>query len=599
MQDAIENPSTLIDTEPSFPFIHQLAIERFRGIATLAWRPGKGVNLILGGGDVGKTSVLDAIGLLLSPTNPSTVPDTDYYARDIESGFAIEAVFSLPQPSAINYQLKPSWPWNWNGIEAVVPSIDEDEEKSNPVYRLRVRGTEDLELAYEIVQPDGSTDVFPVSLRRAIGLVRLSGDDRNDRDLRLVQGSALDRLLADKGYRSRLASELAKTDVKDELTDSAKAVLKALDLAFQQRRLPDKLDLAITGGQGLSITALIGLTANRNTSDGSGGFQLPLANWGAGTRRIAALAIAEQNQGEAPITLVDEVERGLEPYRQRSLIGQLQEGKSQVFVTTHSLSAISAASKAAIWYIDQQGRIGSLQADKIAVHRKNDPETFLARLTIVGEGITEVGFVTALLERALGSSLQQHGIHVSDGGGHETTLNLLEALSNGGLRFGGFADNEASYPGRWKSVGDKLDKLLFRWTTGCIEENIINALLEEKLESLITDPAGEKTGMRLRTLAERLGSTEKEFQVIKLRAGANLRELIIGAAKGIVPEDKASERKHYRAQGQNWFKNVGGGRELAGKMFDLDVWPALKSQLMPFCNAVRRAVELEEIQDLT
>ena len=116
--------------------------------------------------------------------------------------------------------------------------------------------------------------------------------------------------------------------------------------------------------------------------------------------------------------LVDEIERGLEPYRQRSLMDQLQDGKSQVFVTTHSLSAISAASKAAIWYVDQKGKIGSLEAAKIIAHRKNDPETFLSRLTVVGEGLTEVGFVTTLLERALGSPLKRHGVHISDGGGH-------------------------------------------------------------------------------------------------------------------------------------------------------------------------------------
>jgi putative ATP-dependent endonuclease of the OLD family len=47
--------------------------------------------------------------------------------------------------------------------------------------------------------------------------VRLSGDDRNDRDLRLVQGSALDRLLSDKGLRSRMARKLAKSALKDDL----------------------------------------------------------------------------------------------------------------------------------------------------------------------------------------------------------------------------------------------------------------------------------------------------------------------------------------------------------------------------------------------
>jgi putative ATP-dependent endonuclease of OLD family len=200
-----------------------------------------------------------------------------------------------------------------------------------------VRGTEDLELAYEIVQPDGTADNLSVGLRRSIGLVRLSGDDRNDRDLRLVQGSALDRLLSDKALRSRLASELAKNEVRDQLTDNAKEVLKTLDAVFKAKNLPNDLDLAITGGQGLSISALIGLTAKRED------VKLPLASWGSGTRRLAALAITEQNQGEAPITLVDEVERGLEPYRQRVLMGTLLSGKSQVFLTTHSPSAISAA----------------------------------------------------------------------------------------------------------------------------------------------------------------------------------------------------------------------------------------------------------------
>src|SRR5216683_316091 len=267
----------------SAPSIYHLAIERFRGIKALSWRPAKGVNVILGGGDVGKTTILDAIGLLLSPTNPTTIPDTDYYARDIEAGFVVEAVLALSPATGIDDQIKPSWPWHWNGSEAVVPSADgEGGTNSESVYRVRVSGTADLELAYEIVQPDGTGDNFPVALRRAIGLVRLGGDDRNDRDLRLVQGSALDRLLSDKGLRSRLASQFAKSNVKNELKEDASEALTALDLAFKEKSLPDRLDLAITGAQGLSITALIGLTAERV------GVQLPLASWGAGTRRLAA-----------------------------------------------------------------------------------------------------------------------------------------------------------------------------------------------------------------------------------------------------------------------------------------------------------------------
>jgi putative ATP-dependent endonuclease of OLD family len=598
MQNVLEKPAASLQmstqsSSASAPTIYQLVIERFRGIKALSWHPARGVNVILGGGDVGKTTILDAIALLFSPTNPTILSDTDYYARDENAGFAIEAVVALPSLSGINNQIKPSWPWDWNGSDAVVPSTEgEGTAKNNPVYRLRVRGTEDLELAYEIVQPDGNPDSLPVALRRAIGLVRLSGDDRNDRDLRLVQGSALDRLLSDKGLRSRLASELGKKDVKGELTDNAKEVLKALDLAFKAKSLPEGLDLAITGGQGLSIAALIGLTAEQE------GVQLPLASWGAGTRRIAALTIAEQNQGEAPITLVDEIERGLEPYRQRSLMEKLQAGKSQVFVTTHSPSAISAASSASLWYVDRTGKIGSLDSSKTARLRKSDPETFLSRLTVVAEGATELGFVTTLLEKALGSPLEKHAVHVSDGGGHEATLGLLEVLAEGGLCFGGFADEEGKHPTRWEKVASCLDKLLFRWTSGNIEENIIGAVPDNKLEALVIDPAGEKTGMRLRTLADRLGIQEKDFETIKTKVGSGLKALMLAAASGTVPEDKTSEKKQYQAHSQLWFKTVGGGQELADKVFSLGAWPVLKSQLLPFCSALRKAVDLPEITDI-
>jgi len=578
----------------SAPLIYRLSIERFRCIKSLCWHPTKGVNVILGGGDVGKTTILDAIALLLSPTNPSAVSDTDYHNRTIEAGFAIEAVVSLSSESSINQQTRPSWPWDWNGSEAVVPSIEgEDRIKGEPVYRLRVRGTEDLELAYEIVQPDGSADNLSVGLRRSIGLVRLSGDDRNDRDLRLVQGSALDRLLSDKALRSRLASDLSKSDVKEQLTGDKKIVLEALDQVFKNKNLPDELDLAITGGQGLSISALIGLTANRE------GVHLPLASWGSGTRRFAALAIAEQNQGEAPITLVDEVERGLEPYRQRVLMNSLLGGKSQVFVTTHSPSAISAASGASLWFIDHVGQIGELASAETTKHRKSDPETFLARFAVVAEGSTEFGFVSALLEKALGSTLQAHGVHVTDGGGHDSTLGLLEALANAGLRFGGFADDEGQHPTRWQKLAQKLGNLLFRWRSGCIEQNIIGVMPEDKLMALLTDPEDEKTGRRLRTLAERLGIQDKEFASVQAKAGAGLRALMIEAAMGIVPPDKAAEKRQYQSHGQTWFKTAEGGRELAGKVFALNLWPTLKPYVLPFCNAVRRAVELDEITDLT
>ena len=501
---------------------------------------------------------------------------------------------SLPSDSGINNHAKASWPWQWNGTQAIVPAIDAaGPSPSAPVYRLRVRGTPDLELAHEILQPDDTTENLPIALRRSIGLVRLGGDAHSDRDLRLVQGSALDRLLSDRALRSRIASTLADTDIGEQLVPDAKEALETLDGAFRQQRLPARLGLSLTGGPGPSIASLIGLTAD--LSD----VQLPLTTWGAGTRRLAALAIAAHNQREAPITLVDEVERGIEPYRQRALIERLQTGGAQVFLTTHSPSAIEAASCARFWYVDHTGRLGPLADAKTAQHRTNDPAAYLSRLVIIAEGKTEVGFASALLERALGSPLEHYGVHVSDGGGHESTLGLLEALADAGVAVCGFVDDEGLHPERWRRIMQAQGPRLFRWRAGCLEENVIGAVPDGALEALVADPADEKSGLRQRYLAMRLHIDDKNFQALRVAAETRLRTVIIAAALGGVPDGvQDDQRKRYKSQAQAWFKSIDGGRELAEKVFTLALWPTLSDELMPFCNAVRKAVGLDDIGDI-
>ena len=69
------------NTTAEVPHIRLLTIKRFRGIEELTWRPAKGVNVILGGGDAGKTTILEAIALLLNPTNATGLSDSDYWQR--------------------------------------------------------------------------------------------------------------------------------------------------------------------------------------------------------------------------------------------------------------------------------------------------------------------------------------------------------------------------------------------------------------------------------------------------------------------------------------------------------------------------------------
>ena len=268
-----------------------------------------------------------------------------------------------------------------------------------------------------------------------------------------------------------------------------------------------------------------------------------MASWGSGTRRLASLEIAAANQIGHALTVVDEVERGLEPYRLRSLIKRLQTATSQAFLTTHSGVAIGAANNASFWYFDAKGSIGCLPQAKISRQQQRDPETFLARLTIVAEGETEKGFVRRLFERANDCALQDRGIWITEGGGSDNSLNLLEALADGDMLFGAFVDNEGRDPERWARLRVRLGSLLFQWTTGCLEENIIKHIAAERIEEFIIDPEEGNSGERRRTLADRLSIADKSLVAIKAKVGGNLTNLIIEAAMGRVPDDKRDATK--------------------------------------------------------
>jgi putative ATP-dependent endonuclease of OLD family len=572
--------------------IRKLTVARFRGIEKLEWRPSPGMNILLGGGDAGKTTILEAIALLLSPTNSTTVSESDYWQRDSSQQFLIEAVLSLSEASGINTQKNFSWPWTWNGVDAVAPIAKKEAEDlpdaDDPVSRVRVRGTTELELAWEIVQPNDEADHFSVSVRRKIGVVRLSSDERNDRDLRLVYGSGLDRLVGDVALRARIGKRISELDLEQSLSEAGKNAIGELDKRLVGSALPHDLKLGLTTSQGLSIGALIGLLAKKHD------VSLPLSSWGAGTRRMVALEIASAAEREVSITLVDEIERGLEPYRLRKLISIISDGEGQAFITTHSPVAIACSEKAQLWYVDGIGNIGALLRDKITPQQRRDPETFLAKVAVIAEGSTEVGFLQFLLEKAFGSVPLIHGVRVCDGQGNSATLDLLETLSASGLVFAGLVDNEGTDPGRWQALKQNLGDRLHQWQNGCTEEHVIAEIADDKLPELLKDAEGADDGDRLRTIADRLGIQQKQLAAIQqalTEQGKTLRQLIVAAAIGS-KLGANGEEKAWKKHSRHWFKSEEGGRELAQKMVALGAWDAVCPQVLPLLNAILIAAGL-------
>lgn len=589
--DAKANMETNTLAEVAGGTILRLKIERYRAFQKFDWFPKAGLNVILGGGDAGKSTILEAIALLLNPSNAALVSDNDYWRRHRKDGFFIGAVISLPPESSIATQSRPAFPWEWDGRQACKPQESDEGEPARPVgppvYEVSVSGSEELDLTYAIHNPNDTTDIFSPTLRREIGLVRLGGDDRNDRDLRLVQGSALDRLLSDKALRSRLTSTFSGVDVKAELQIDGQEAMKQLNETFGERALPHDLGLGLNAGQGQSISALIGLTAAIEDS------RLPLSSWGSGTRRLASLAVAQACRTGCPITLVDEAERGLEPYRQRKLVSELAAGPSQVVMTTHSAPALVAAEPATIWYLSQAHVIAELSSPRSVQLHKRDPEAFLSRLTLVGEGPTEIGFVEEVLRREIATDLLDLGVRLCDGQGNTFTLELLEEFTKAKLGLAAFVDCEGDNTTRWGNLKSAMGDLLFQWPSGCTEANVIAHVPDDKLEALLVDPEDIHTQPRLATLVERLKVLEPnvefpkhDFATINAVAGDRLRALIIAAASGDPGGAPEKEAKTWKKHGKRWFKSLEGGRELADKAYGLGAMVKVKPKLQPLIDAL-------------
>jgi putative ATP-dependent endonuclease of OLD family len=94
----------------------------------------------------------------------------------------------------------------------------------------------------------------------------------------------------------------------------AQTALTAIRDNFRTAGLPTDLHLGLVPTQGAALVGMVALASGATATEA-----IPIANAGAGTRQVALLSLSAALAGTAPILVIDEPERGLEPYRQRSI----------------------------------------------------------------------------------------------------------------------------------------------------------------------------------------------------------------------------------------------------------------------------------------
>jgi putative ATP-dependent endonuclease of OLD family len=141
-----------------------------------------------------------------------------------------------------------------------------------------------------------------------------------------------------------------------------------------------------------------------------------------------------------------------------------------------------------------------------------------------------------------------------------------------------------------------MGPLLLQWGVGCIEQALIPQFPLHSLRSLIEDPSGEWTGMRRRTLCERLSRLDATLDELIDSEAENLIPVIVAAATGEVPdrleEADRDNAKHFKAHGRVWFKSIRGGEELADKLLDLEPGTNMPVELRGLLEAIQQSLRI-------
>ncbi len=319
-----------------------VTIERFRGISHLRFMPGPR-NVILGPNNAGKSTVLEALDLLLHHGfgRPRPAPtELDYFKRDAMAGFMVEVAIGDLAASfltEVHEHLE-----GFRGADGeIVP--EPGGEGIEPIVRVRVVGSPELQYSHEFAKPESAGARFAPYLRIQVGWL-FDGRARDPaRELAFYQGSALERLFS--GVDLRGALDLLRQTLREgaESVNTQEAVEPILrEFGTDLRRLG-----VLSGNENPSFE--VGAVSRRELLQtlqlalpSIDDVFIPLHRQGRGVQRlvlVSTLLRIAQAASIRPILGLEEPEEALEPLRQaqvaRMLTGIAEEG-GQVFVVTHS-----------------------------------------------------------------------------------------------------------------------------------------------------------------------------------------------------------------------------------------------------------------------
>lgn len=538
------------------PRIRKIEIEHFRGIQELTWYPAAGINCLIGPGDSGKSSILDAIDFCLGARRNIQFTDADFYKLDVGAPISISVTLGELDDGL---KILETYGMFVRGFDALSRKIeDEPEKNAETVLTIRLIVESDLEPSWSLVSERAKAQGLERNLRwsdRArlaptrIGVMA-------DYHLSWRHGSVLNRVSEEHADASTALAKVAR-DARAAFGDEAQGQLSEtlgiVEATAKELGIPIGEDIkALLDARSVSFS---GGTISLHDQD-----SVPLRGLGTGSTRLLVAGLQRKAAARSTTILIDELEHGLEPHRIVRLLDSLgakeREPPLQVFMTTHSPVALRELTGNQLFVtkpaVDRHNVLPVGTENDIQSTIRLYPDAFLASSVIVCEGASEVGLVRGLDQCRTANgydaiAAQGAALVDSGGGDADTPFKRAAAFRALGYRAAVLRDDDKKPTEGVETAFIAGGGMAVAWRNGrALEDELFSSLTDSAVNKLI-DRAIELHGEEL--VNEHIKSAsqnERDLNTIRTEARTGsittTSRLILGKAA--------------RTKKAGWFKSV-------------------------------------------
>ena len=417
--------------------IARIKIKNFRGIAAGELLLPKNT-ILVGDNNTGKSTILEAIDLVLGPdriSRQAPIDEHDFYAgrylAENEETIAIEVevvVVDLNEEQTRHFRDHLEfWDDSSNSLLTGPPVEQTEQDHVRPALRLGFTGRYDEEeddfvASTHFLSPafdNGEFPPFRTPDKRLCGFLFLRTLRTGSRALSLERGSLLDIILRLQEKRLQMwedvLSELRELPVATNPELGITEILTSVQNAVRQfvpSEWADNPHMRVSDltRESLRRMLTVFMATGATRPDGTS-YAAPFQHQGTGTINTLVLAllslIADQKQNV--IFAMEEPEIAIPPHTQKRIVNNVKNKSAQVLFTSHSPYVLEEFQPSQILVIKRQG--GSLTGETANLPPSIKPKTYrsqfrmrfcealLARRVLITEGHTEYDAIPAAARR--------------------------------------------------------------------------------------------------------------------------------------------------------------------------------------------------------